>query len=148
MRPRRTAKSDMVSDLSESRSGHGARQDIRGWSAFVMPAAPAGRGWNRQSPLRHDLLTFLTSSTLDYTMLSLTSRAARSLRTQAVSATRAFSASTVQRDEKLNDLLSKFSDPKSPYYLAKGEVGPASPDDTTTARPLPGQENVNYERPR
>lgn len=81
-------------------------------------------------------------------MLGLTTRAARSLHPRATPAIRAFSAGAVQRDEKLNDLLAKFSDPKSPYYLAKGEVGPASPDDHTTARPLPGQESVQYERPR
>lgn len=38
------------------------------------------------------------------------------------------------------DLLGKFSDPSSPFYLAPGEVGPASPDDHTVARALPGQE--------
>lgn len=92
------------------------------------------------------------SSTASYihphTMIGPTTRAARNLYPRVVPAARAFSTGAVQRDEKLNDLLAKFSDPKSPYYLAKGEVGPASPDDTTTARPLPGQEGVQYERPR
>lgn len=79
-------------------------------------------------------------------MIGTAARASASA--QPAGALRPVHASAVLQDEKLNDLLSKFSDPTSPYYLAHGEVGPASPEDHTTARPLPGQEGVQYEPPR
>ncbi|KAL1408828.1 hypothetical protein Q8F55_005642 [Vanrija albida] len=59
--------------------------------------------------------------------------------------TRALSTTPMPQDQsKLRDLMNKFKDPTSPFYLAQagGEVGPASPDDHTVARALPGQEGA------
>jgi hypothetical protein len=56
---------------------------------------------------------------------------------------RALHTSAAARDSdgfRINDLMAKFKNPASPYYLAPGEVGPASPEDHTVSRPLPGQE--------
>ncbi|BEJ06485.1 hypothetical protein CcaverHIS641_0310070 [Cutaneotrichosporon cavernicola] len=47
---------------------------------------------------------------------------------------------------KVDDLLAKFKNPSSPYYMAPGEVGPASPDDHTVSRPLP-EEDVDWVAP-
>ncbi|GMK53541.1 hypothetical protein CspeluHIS016_0101270 [Cutaneotrichosporon spelunceum] len=47
---------------------------------------------------------------------------------------------------EVNDLMAKFKNPASPYYLAPGEVGPASPDDHTVSRPLPG-DSVEWDAP-
>lgn len=46
--------------------------------------------------------------------------------------------------------MSNFKDPSSPFYIAPGEVGPASPDDHTVSRPLPGQEDAakDWKAPR
>ena len=35
--------------------------------------------------------------------------------------------------QDLQELLSKFRDPKSPYYIAPGTHGPAHPDDHSTS---------------
>lgn len=43
--------------------------------------------------------------------------------------------------------MNKFQDPTSPYYMAPGEVGPASPDDHTVSRPLPGQHAPGWSAP-
>ncbi|TXT14063.1 uncharacterized protein COLE_00256 [Cutaneotrichosporon oleaginosum] len=50
------------------------------------------------------------------------------------------SARTHSDEFRINDLLAKFKNPGSPYYLAPGEVGPASPEDHSVSRPLAGQD--------